>query len=448
MKSHWQEDASLIDTYSDLEQAALNGSLRPVVFIIATTRKFDLIGFERSLKSSLNSSNLRLCSDLIHLFIGYDKFLPSETEFEFLNVKKFTMDTEKFQTNNIGVTRRFQRELAVMACSMLDDPILIMMDDDMRFEAAYLSNGKVDIGYPFSYVHEVYKFGERYTCDIALGGVTGAPPLPATSSMRTFLQDFLSCAANNCSEGRWKASDYYYDLSETRTNWDAWQIIEKPGKEDNNANFFLNQIFFSGSKNRPLVITELPTDQVPTKTIVRGGNTVVYNPSYITDIQHPKMSRRGDSIWSILAKQKGATILQFPAPLYHDRDYGDYDLVSLQKRMIDDLFGASLQRAMLEDLHSFERILKNRCEQQKLLINECLSLIKRAQDTFPKKLQSNGTLWGLSKKERDKFLFTCKNVLSSLEDCLANYIGKISDNVEYGTMLAKSLRYDLEEVVI
>ena len=49
-------------------------------------------------------------------------------------------------------------------------------------------------------------------------------------------------------------------------------------------------------------------------------------------------------------------------------------------------------------------------------------------------------------KERDKFLFTCKNVLSSLEDCLANYIGKISDNVEYGTMLAKSLRYDLEEV--
>ena len=38
--------------------------------------------------------------------------------------------------------------------------------------------------------------------------------------------------------------------------------------------------------------------------------------------------------------------------------------------------------------------------------------------------------------------------LSSLEDCLANYIGKISDNVEYGTMLAKSLRYDLEEVVI
>ena len=70
------------------------------------------------------------------------------TEFDFLNVKKF-MDTRKFQTNNIGVTRRFQRQLAVMACSMLDDPILIMMDDDMRFAAPYLSNGKVDIGYPF-----------------------------------------------------------------------------------------------------------------------------------------------------------------------------------------------------------------------------------------------------------------------------------------------------------
>ena len=46
MKLHWQEDASLIDTYSDLEQAALNGSLRPVVFIIATTRKFDLMALK------------------------------------------------------------------------------------------------------------------------------------------------------------------------------------------------------------------------------------------------------------------------------------------------------------------------------------------------------------------------------------------------------------------
>ena len=135
---------------------------------------------------------------------------------------------------------------------------------------------------------------------------------------------------------------------------------------------------------------------------------MVYNLSYITDIQHPKMSRRGDSIWSILAKQKGATILQFSAPLYHYRDCGDYDLVSLQKRMIDDLFGASLQRAMLEDLHSFERILKNRCEQQKLLINECLTLIKRAQDTFPKKLQSNGTLWDYQKKSVINFCLPVK----------------------------------------
>jgi len=448
VKAHWQQDQSLIEEYASLERAALDGTLRPVVFIVATTRKFDLIAFEKSLKNSLNGSNLLLSKELIHLFIGHCQTVPMREDPDFLNILKFSMGTENFDSNDISVARRFQRELAAKACSILDNPILVMLDDDLRFEAAYLSGGDVKIGYPFSYIHEVYNFAERFSCDIALGGVTGSPPLPATSTMRTFLQDFLSFSAIDSCKTRWKEPDYYYDLSETRTNWDAWQIIETPEKADNNADFFLNQIFFSGSKNRPLVVTDLPSNQLVSKAIIRGGNTVVYNSRYITDIKHPQMSRRGDSIWSILASQKGAKILRFPAPLYHDRNCGEYEIESLEKRMIDDLFGASLQRAMLDDLHGFEYILKERCNHQISLIDECLKLIILAQDTFPKKRGHVGTLWGLPKKERKRFLQICKEVLTSLEGNLANYISNIKDNVEYGTVLAKSLRYDLERMVI
>ena len=71
MKAHWQQDQSLIEEYASLERAALDGTLRPVVFIVATTRKFDLIAFEKSLKNSLNGSNLLLSKELIHLFIGH-----------------------------------------------------------------------------------------------------------------------------------------------------------------------------------------------------------------------------------------------------------------------------------------------------------------------------------------------------------------------------------------
>ena len=178
------------------------------------------------------------------------------------------------------------------------------------------------------------------------------------------------------------------------------------------------------------------------------SNTVIYNSKYITEIVHPKLPRRGDSIWSILALEKNAKILNFSAPLYHDRGNETYNTSNLKQRMIDDIFGASLQRAMLQNLDDFEKILDDRIKRQLETIHDCLRLINLIENTYPIKRGIVGTFWGLTKKEQRIFISTAKSKLVRLQKHLINYLLSIDENVEKGTILAKSLRYDLTKVMI
>ena len=266
---------------------------------------------------------------LLHLYLAcrssQDILLPSIYQ-NLLALHSFQFDERR--THNIGLSRKKQVELAEVACLELNDPILVILDDDLTFESLVIENGFPTKCYPFSYIHEVYLFAINYPCDVALGGVTGAPPLPATSSMRTFLQDFLGVQSKSKkTEKRWKDADYYYDLSETRSCWENWPTLQLTD-EPTSVQSALNQMFHSGPENRPLVY--IPSEQTPQPRIVRGGNTVVFNPQYLYDIEHPPLPRRGDSIWSILAKEQGAIILEFPIPLYHTRT-SEMSLASMQK---------------------------------------------------------------------------------------------------------------------
>ena len=177
-----------------------------------------------------------------------------------------------------------------MACLDLNEPILIVLDDDLTFEALIVENGHPPKAILSPSIHEIYLFAKNHPCDVALGGVTGAPPLPATSCMKAFLQDFLSVQSiSNQTTERWNDPDYYYDLSETRYSWKAWPTLST-NKESPSLQWALNQMFHSGSENRPLVY--IPSKQKPQPRIVRGGNTVVFNPQYLFNIDHPSLPRR------------------------------------------------------------------------------------------------------------------------------------------------------------
>ena len=82
------------------------------------------------------------------------------------------------------------------------------------------------------------------------------------------------------------------------------------------------------------------------------------------------------------------------------------------------------------------------------MIDDCLRLINLIEDIYPIKRGIVGTFWGLSKREQRQFINTAKSELVWLKNHLIHYSLTICENVEKGTILAKSLRYDLAKVMI
>lgn len=455
MNRHWSSHTPSVERYHAID-SMLDGK-RPIAFLIATNRDFNLKAFCDSLLESLRGSRLLQRTGkekLLHLYLACDGHeavrLPRNIRG---NMSLTALPFHEQGENNIGAARRRQVELACLACVQLGDPILVVLDDDLTFEGLIVADGRPVKTYPFSFVHEIYLFERNHACDVALGGVTGAPPLPATSSMRTFLQDFLGVqSASKTTKQRWSDIDYYYDLSETRTCWESWPTLS-PTNTASPVQHALNQMFHSGPENRPLVY--LPSKKTPQSRIVRGGNTVVFNPEFLTKIDHPDLPRRGDSIWSILAKEQGATILEFPFPLYHTRNSevninarrgskGPF-ITSLKNRMNDDLFGASIQRAMLN--HSeFHRIYIGRLKRQLGLIKQCIELLQRAEEFIDDGSEVVG-YWAMKLEDREIFSTVAKNILDALEIELIKQINTVEETTRMATLLIKALRYDARQTM-
>jgi hypothetical protein len=449
---HWATSPLMRKRYETFDE--LGASLRPIAFIIATNRTFNIQAFCKSLRASLEGSKLQekiQQGRLIHLYLACTKpreiLLPAEYQ-NFLSLISLPFDEK--QSNNIGSSRKRQIELAALACLDLNEPILIVLDDDLTFEALIVEDGHPTKSYPFSYVHEVYLFAKNHPCDVALGGVTGAPPLPATSCMKTFLQDFLNVQsiADQKNE-RWNDPDYYYDLSETRSCWKVWPTLSTTN-ESPSVQWALNQMFHSGSENRPLVY--IPGKQIPQSRIVRGGNTVVFNPQYLFNIDHPSLPRRGDSIWSILAKEQGASLLDFPFPLYHTRTL-DISIISMQKRpfseslkhrMNHDLLGAAMQRAMLDNSEIFP-FYTGRMGRQLKLIEGCMELLFSAKQLINDGSEKNG-YWAMNIEDQEAFVAIATTILSLLKDELKRKMSMAQKTAEEARLLIKSMRSDAQKV--
>ena len=452
MSGHWSESEDTMRRYQAIESRL--EVQRPIAFLIATNRKFNLEAFCDTLLESLRGSRFFAPEQecLLHLYLASEISVAPLLPPRFQDILTYTaLPFHEKGSNNIGATRKRQIELAGLACVQLDDPILVVLDDDLTFEALTLTDGRPIKTYPFSYVHEVYLFHQNHPCDVALGGVTGAPPLPATSCMRTFLQDFLGTqsSSKNTSE-RWIDIDYYYDLSEARTCWQTWPSLSS-NSEACPVQDALNQMFHTGPGNRPLVY--IANETTPQPRIVRGGNTVVFNPELLLKINHPDLPRRGDSLWAILASESGASILDFPYPLHHTRNV-DANITSMQKnsfreslekRMADDLIGAAMQRAMVNG-ESVLPIYLGRMENQLQLVGECLELLERAKKFIDDGSEEQG-FWAMSLRERTSFCDDARNILDSLKLHLEQKINQVEKTSEMSSLKIKAMRYDAQQAM-
>lgn len=243
-----------------------------------------------------------------------------------------------------------------------DDPIILLLDDDLAFDALYSGPEGIGLGAPWPWLPAVWTFHAAHPeVDVALGGVTGAPPLPASSTLATNLFDLeaaLRAWPSASSAQRWSEVDHYYDLSDARTVSEAYPLLTTRGETRAaipHEPALLDALMIHGVLARPLVATPTTLARARPATIVRGGNTIVFDRKWLT-LPHPQARlgplrlRRADTIWTQAATSlHGCVVGEFPLPLRHLRATTGWTELSASRwreRLLADLGGVGLYRGI------------------------------------------------------------------------------------------------------
>ena len=365
----WWGDTDCLHQAKSMTFEAENGQRRPIQIIIATDRVAPFVKTTESLIESAKISGILSAKTpegrpiVRWTYIA----LPSDQS-EIINQEmskalsplmeegvEVTLITSGTNSDSTGISSsRIAVLNFVRNISLDDDPIIAWLDDDLSFSTLIPIEGNPTETFAWSWLHEVWDFHEKnLDVEIGLGDVTGAPPLPASSTISSSLRDLLAHQQNlniSSQDNRWSQFDYYYDISELRTDFSAWPLIHDVDAYSDDQ--LLHDILVNGSIARPLVATPESIFSPRTDRYVRGGNTVIFNPKWMKEIDHPDIPRRGDTIWALKATKFGANVEHFPIPLHHLRDNleGDWEsrrnslIQSWSKRIKGDLIGSSVQR--------------------------------------------------------------------------------------------------------
>ena len=374
---HWSNDSNRLFRAKAMTLQAQNGLRRPFHIMVATNRIAPFVRIAESLIESTEMTNLLSAKTPEGRPIVRWTYIAMESEFSETITdemsKALTLLSEVGVQTTLatsestpGITSISSSRIAVLEYLRRhpeeDNPIIAWLDDDLSFETLVTRAGVPIETHAWSWLHEVWDFhDDNPAISIGLGDVTGAPPLPASSTITSSLRDLVASQQNlsiDADENRWSKFDYYYDLSEDRTDYSAWPMIVHVDEYSDCR--LLHELLVDGSLSRPLVATPSSLSRARPGRYVRGGNTVIFDSKWIYEIDHPNISRRGDTIWALKAERLGAALGHFPIPLHHLREcmYADWTsrrssvLSSWHNRIEADLIGSSIQRWLRNGMHA------------------------------------------------------------------------------------------------
>ncbi|MCQ2347852.1 MAG: NAD-dependent epimerase/dehydratase family protein [Paludibacteraceae bacterium] len=225
-----------------------------------------------------------------------------------------------------------------------------ILDDDMQLKQIYADGHEkfLDIR------KEILDYIGKY--DAVVGGYTNDAPLPLLSTLRLSLLDYsYSQSPKTTSDGLKQTPDYYYALTDSGyTHLETPLYVQSCSLED----------IFKGKMTRPL-INQSTTIQ---EAMNRGGNTLILNRNLlllptcslqIRDIT----ARRGDYLWTLCVKQEGYKICQGTFCTFHNREKKAFDYDNEIKKMLCDLIGSSMTKAIekvnlsYQEIHNGSRII-------------------------------------------------------------------------------------------
>lgn len=248
------------------------------------------------------------------------------------------------ERKSIALARTMLQHYLFLEAKPRQGPVVWILDDDIALEGlAYSPDGAAAV-VDVDYVSAIRCLKETGAC-VVLSEVTGDPPLPFLSCIRTQLVDLhynlqqLSALKPDTPypdqrgenrRMRMGRRDYYYDLSRTETDHLETPFWYEPSEDGLRAGQVFGEMttrlpaMLSGVQLfRPLTQTgafDLTTGLIP--SVHRGPSTLVFDVQALREFPNtvPTIggsdARRSDMVWSLLNRfVGGCRIVQAPLPV-------------------------------------------------------------------------------------------------------------------------------------
>ena len=242
-------------------------------------------------------------------------------------------DTELYGRKSIALSRTMLQHYLYLEAKPLPGAIVWILDDDLLLEGlSHGPDGTIQ-SQDVDYVSAIRRL-KAEGAGVVICQVTGDPPLPFLSCVRTQLVDLYHNVhllahlrpkdpfpnlqdENRLSRRRWP--DYYYDLSATDVGHFEWPFWYEPTETGLSAGQAFDEMvsrlpgILSGIQVfRPLLVPESDKPQSDTRPSVnRGPSTLVFDIEALRDFPNavPAVggtdTRRSDMVWSLLNKFAG-----------------------------------------------------------------------------------------------------------------------------------------------
>ncbi|MCK4613821.1 MAG: hypothetical protein KAU14_03375 [Thermoplasmata archaeon] len=348
-----------------------------------------------------------------------------------------------------------------------NDCVCWIVDDDHMLEGLFTdrNNTSITVRQP-DFLEEISRLKENSISDVVLGTVTDAPPLPFLSSVRTQLVDMyfnLSWFARQCPEEGFQCKyhdnhqfirdcrDFYYDLSsDGYTHLEApfwWFPLEKETPTIYDAfEEFLEEIILVGkgvNVFRPIVTDDSKWGNVTGESILRGGNTLVFDPDAL---RLPNFSpridwngqtivlRRSDFIWAILQKYiYKRKIHEIVLPLRHHRRLQNSSFIFNEEKLVSDIYGLVFYRTIIsllaeKDIHALSE-----------------RDIRKAANTFKSKLKETITKLKINNLRSQFLSWRIIHILGDYKNWWFDnkYRPQLNNNIQKALSTVRSLEYEI-----
>jgi len=233
-----------------------------------------------------------------------------------------TLGIPRDKKRSIAVNRMVLQYAASEIRHVYRAPVYWILDGDVRLHGLTIKRGKLRAFNP-DYVGEMLRLRTR--CEVAVGGINGAAPLPRALSVRAQLVDLLHfCARLNKPPGERHfpaqtiadaahgqiAADYYHDCGEHPHLEQPVGLLPLPA-DCSKRRFvrelprLLNRLLAGDAVTRPLIAHAMFQ---PNAWLHRGGNTLIFNPEVLRQCPNGLVRgafigmRRQDEIWCSVGK--------------------------------------------------------------------------------------------------------------------------------------------------